>query len=97
MADLAGASENQLRRLGSWNSQALEGYYLTSLPREAMRVLAGFPPTMGHFYLKRAAITPSEELQQQVFPEVDAILAKVETGVYEQTMAASAFLRLLCI
>ncbi|KAJ8576337.1 hypothetical protein ON010_g2882 [Phytophthora cinnamomi] len=42
MADVAGASESQIRRLGRWNNQAMQKCYLTSLPREAMRTLAGF-------------------------------------------------------
>ncbi|OWZ02399.1 hypothetical protein PHMEG_00026051 [Phytophthora megakarya] len=45
MADLGGASEAQIRRLGRWNNQAMEKCYLTSLPREAMRTLAGFEPS----------------------------------------------------
>jgi hypothetical protein len=45
MADLGGASESQIRRLGRWNNQAMEKCYLTSLPREAMRTLAGFEPS----------------------------------------------------
>ncbi|DAZ95808.1 TPA: hypothetical protein N0F65_009204, partial [Lagenidium giganteum] len=34
MADLAGASESQIRRLGLWNASTMVGCYLTSLPRE---------------------------------------------------------------
>ena len=55
MAELGGASEAQIRRLGRWNNQAMENCYLTCLPREAMRTLAGFSPHAGDFFLKRAA------------------------------------------
>ena len=37
MEELAGASEDQIRRLGRWNNQAIENCYLTCLPREAIR------------------------------------------------------------
>ncbi|OWY97418.1 hypothetical protein PHMEG_00032054 [Phytophthora megakarya] len=51
MADLGGASESQIRRLGRWNNnQSMEKCYLTSLPREAMRTLAGFEPNRGSFF-----------------------------------------------
>ncbi|POM80479.1 Hypothetical protein PHPALM_1680 [Phytophthora palmivora] len=41
MAEVAGATDSQIRRLGRWNASAMEGCYLTVLPREAMRSLAG--------------------------------------------------------
>lgn len=37
IAELGGASEAQIRRLGRWNNQAMENCYLTALPREALR------------------------------------------------------------
>ncbi|ETL77352.1 hypothetical protein L917_21708 [Phytophthora nicotianae] len=33
MAELAGATESQIRRLGRWNTSAMEGCYLSALPR----------------------------------------------------------------
>ncbi|OWZ09550.1 hypothetical protein PHMEG_00017727 [Phytophthora megakarya] len=51
MADLGGASESQIRHLGRWNTnQSMEKCYLTSLPREVMRTLAGFEPSRGSFF-----------------------------------------------
>ena len=50
MAELAGASEAQIRRLGRWNHQSMENCYLSSLPRQALRTLAGFAPEAGSFY-----------------------------------------------
>jgi hypothetical protein len=44
-AELAGVSDAQIHRQGHWNTDKLSSCYLTSLPREAMRGLAGFPPT----------------------------------------------------
>lgn len=68
MAELGGASEADIRRLGRWNTQAMEGCYLTSLPRGAMRTLAGFPQENGHYYIPRATHKPPDELLNQVFP-----------------------------
>ena len=71
MAELAGASESQIRRLGRWNASAMEGCYLSALPREAMRTLAGFPPDQRVFYLNRAAVAPDSAIQAKGFPFLD--------------------------
>ena len=91
MADLDGADESQIRRLGRWNNTTMNGAYLTSLPREVMRVLAGFPSQQGHFFLPRAAVSPPPELCAKVFPQVDYWLEKIEPS----QIAAAGFLRLL--
>ena len=91
MADLDGADESQIRRLGRWNNTTMNGAYLTSLPREVMRVLAGFPSQQGHFFLPRAAVAPPPELCAKVFPQVDYWLEKIEPS----QIAAAGFLRLL--
>ena len=67
MAELGGASEEDIRRLGRWNSQALAGCCLTSLPWLALRTMVGFPPERGYFHIKRAAIVPPEVLQGRLF------------------------------
>jgi hypothetical protein len=96
MAELGGASEAQIRRLGRWNNQAMENCYLTCLPREAMRTLAGFSPTAGSFFLKRAAVQPQESLARKLFPDVELWLGRLERGDgCEANIAAGGFLRLL--
>jgi len=45
MADVLGASEPDIRRSGRWNQEAVS-CYLTSLSRETMRTLAGFPKNL---------------------------------------------------
>ncbi|OWZ08441.1 hypothetical protein PHMEG_00019017, partial [Phytophthora megakarya] len=50
MAELVGATESQIRRLGRWNASTMEGCYLSALPREAMRSLAGFTPDRNTFF-----------------------------------------------
>ena len=52
MAELGGASEGDIRKLGRWNSQALVGCYVTSLPWPALRTIVGFPPERGDFHIK---------------------------------------------
>jgi hypothetical protein len=69
MADVLGASESDVRRSGRWNQQAIS-CYLTSLPRETMRTLAGFPKDRGHFYIPRAAVEPPDSLKEMIFPDV---------------------------
>jgi hypothetical protein len=95
LADLGGASDSQIRRLGRWNTSAMEGCYLSQLPREAMRVLAGFPSSPGSFFLKRAQVNPAEELQSLVFPQVEHWLTRQHENTAEQNIAAGGFLLLL--
>ncbi len=98
MADIQGAPDNDIRRAGRWNQEAMESCYLTSLPRQAMRVLAGFPTERGSFYIERALVDPPQSLQEKVFPEIDQWLhligAEADNGV-EKTIAAHGFLSTL--
>jgi Centromere DNA-binding protein complex CBF3 subunit, domain 2 len=71
MADLLGASESALRRGGRWDVSAMNPHYLTTLPRECMRVLAGCPASPGGYFIARN-LDPAEELLKQVFPRADA-------------------------
>jgi hypothetical protein len=95
MADLAGASEAQIRRLGRWNNEVTEKCYLTSLPREAMRTLAGFEPAKGSYFLARAHADPPLGLQEKVFPQIQGWQTSLNAGECEQTIAAGGFLELL--
>ena len=47
MSDLAGVNEDQIRGLGRWNNTTINGAYLTGLPREVMRAMAGFTVQQG--------------------------------------------------
>jgi hypothetical protein len=75
MADLFGASETDIRRGGRWDMSSMAQHYLTTLPRETIRVLAGFPSAPGQFWLERD-LDPPEELERLVFPQ--AVLWYVE-------------------
>lgn len=70
MADLGGASESDIGRAGRWDVSCMNQYYLTTLPRGTMRVLAGFTAEPGTFWIARDIDAP-EELESMVFPDVD--------------------------
>ncbi len=48
--ELSDASESQIRRAGRWNTDALSTSYLTHLPLEFVRVMAGFKSAPGDFF-----------------------------------------------
>lgn len=78
MAESNGVGEAQLRRLGRWNANKMVGCYLTQLPIEAMLGMAGFSGGPGSYYISRSELSPPLELQQMVFPSVDASLEDVQ-------------------
>jgi hypothetical protein len=50
----------------------MEGAYLTTLPRQFMRGVAGFDPDYPTgYYLPRDALVPPESLQKKVWPQAD--------------------------
>ncbi|KAG2201219.1 hypothetical protein INT47_013030 [Mucor saturninus] len=99
MADLAGVNEDQIRRLGRWKNTTINGAYLTGLPREVMRVMAGFTVQQGQFYLPRASVDPHESFCKMIFPDLDVwhdrLTAKQANpnneDEMEVTVAAKAF------
>ncbi|OBZ80847.1 hypothetical protein A0J61_11104, partial [Choanephora cucurbitarum] len=96
MVEMLGANGAAIRRLGCWNNSVLTNNYLTHLPREALRTLAGFTSDAGQFYLVRATIVPSEDLCKKAYPYVDGWLEKLAKGeVTESSTAADGFLQLL--
>lgn len=95
-AELAGASEDSIRRSGRWEQSAIARCYLSRLPRETMRVHAGFPKDMGSFWIARDIEVP-EPLLNLVFPEAREWQSKHlcdDPGV-EMNIAAGGFLNLL--
>jgi Centromere DNA-binding protein complex CBF3 subunit, domain 2 len=80
MSEAAGVDEGQIRRCGRWNSDAMSSSYLTNIPRQAMRCLAGFNKNQTALFWPRNSVLPSLELQAQVFPGLNYWLN--EEGVY---------------
>jgi hypothetical protein len=70
-AELKGISEDQIRRAGRWNQEQMVGCYLNSLPRKFMRTMAGHPPQIGCFEIRRAGVTPPDVLLSMIWPELD--------------------------
>lgn len=92
MAEFAGAEDNHIRRQGRWNSQAMENCYLTTIPREAVRGLAGFDPKRPCFCLPRSSLLPPKILLDMVFPWIDEWTAKRESGLVVPTICLDSFL-----
>ncbi|SAL98652.1 hypothetical protein [Absidia glauca] len=64
------ANVDQIRRQGRWNNTTINGAYLTNLPRELVRSMAGFPLYGRFFYLARAALNPPTSLSKKLFPAI---------------------------
>ena len=79
MAELLGVKEDQISRAGRWIYSQMIGCYLTSLPLDFMRRMAGFFG-IGSFEIKRAIITPPDELLTLIWPELDQWKGKFGTN-----------------
>jgi hypothetical protein len=97
MIEMAGVSEDQIRRLGHWASGAMERHYLSALPRKGMRAMAGMRTTKsGSHYVERSLLEPPEALQIQVFPLVETWLSRLASGENcRESLSAVGFLTLL--
>ncbi|SAM09065.1 hypothetical protein [Absidia glauca] len=62
MAGNVCANGDQIRRQDRWNNTTINGEYLTNLPRELVRSMAGFPTYGRFFYTARAALNPPTSL-----------------------------------
>jgi hypothetical protein len=98
LAELLGVCEADIARLGHWNQTSLRASYLSCLPRDALRKLAGHHHGKGTFNIDRDAIDPPEELLKQVFPKIEDWETKInnprEHGI-ERDIAAKGFIDLL--
>ncbi|KAE8255342.1 hypothetical protein A4X03_0g5579 [Tilletia caries] len=100
MAELGGAEEGQVRRAGRWNSKVMESCYLSAIPREVLRVHAGFSREGGSYFLTRD-VDVREELLKKVFPWADDWDSAISSGKtangtrVEVNIAARGFIRLL--
>jgi Centromere DNA-binding protein complex CBF3 subunit, domain 2 len=75
-AETLGVSEEQIRRAGRWNSDAMSNCYLTNIPNHFVRAAAGFNPhTTGDYLIPRANVPVPEELVRRIWPWVDQWLA----------------------
>ena len=93
-AEIAGVSEEEIRRAGRWNDDIMSTTYLTSLPRKFMRIVAGHYHE-GRYFLARAQIRPPDALLALVFPQVEEDLGKFRDGTYESSLSGQGFLLLM--
>ncbi|SAM07641.1 hypothetical protein [Absidia glauca] len=61
---------DQMRRQGRWNNAAINGAYLTNLPRELVRSMAGLPSYGRLLYLARATLNPPTSLCKKLLPAI---------------------------
>jgi hypothetical protein len=104
-AETYGSSLAQISQVGRWNQSVLCQAYLTHLPREFMRIVAGFSPTAGDYYLARAAHEPPYTLQKQLWPWIEEWEPRFEArarrqnwaqgGLDEDDLAGDGFLKLM--
>jgi hypothetical protein len=95
MADCLGAPVESIRRAGRWNTETVTNVYMSALPKDTMRLLAGFTADGNSYYLSRASIDPPPELLQRIFPKIEALLEQQQSKANESNMAAMGFLRLM--
>jgi hypothetical protein len=104
-AETHGTSLAQISQAGRWNQSVLCKAYLTHLPRQFMRVVAGFSRSSGDYFLPRAAHDPPLLLQKQLWPWIEEWEARCEArarrlrwdegGLDEDDLAADGFLKLM--
>lgn len=98
IAELHGATTDDIARMGRWDAGSMENCYLTHLPRDAVRVCNGFSRGLGNFWLPRAGVEPRDELQAMIFPEIEGWEARLndpEDPAFNSSQSAFKFLSLL--
>src|SRR5436190_149346 len=72
------------------------GCYLNSLPRKFMRTMAGHPPQLGCFEVRRAGLTPPDTLLSMIWPELDTWKGRFGPGAGQvHDLAAMGLISLL--
>jgi hypothetical protein len=71
MKGIVRANDVQTRRHSRWNNTTMRGAYLTSLSREMMRSMTGFPTNGRSFCLAHAALDPPTSLCKKLFPTIN--------------------------
>ncbi|KAG1444101.1 hypothetical protein G6F56_010431 [Rhizopus delemar] len=59
LIDEESVSDNQQRRVGRWGKDRMVGCYLSSLPKQSMRAIAGFTSTAGNSFFGACNFNPS--------------------------------------
>ncbi|KAK7582888.1 hypothetical protein V3481_012184 [Fusarium oxysporum f. sp. vasinfectum] len=104
-AETHGTSLAQISQAVRWNQSVLCQAYLTHLPRQFMRIVAGFSASPGDYFLARAAHEPPYVLQKQLWPWIEEWEPRFEArarrqcwaegGLDDDDLAADGFLKLM--
>ncbi|KXS15853.1 hypothetical protein M427DRAFT_76916, partial [Gonapodya prolifera JEL478] len=71
LEQMAGIDDNQVRQLGRWNGERMEGSSMSNMPRAPILGLAGFSTVGKNCFFSRNVVIPSSELQSAIFPKID--------------------------
>lgn len=89
-------SGDQQRMVGRWGTDRMVGCYVSSLPVEAMKSLAGFSGRNDNYFLPRSVVVPAANLQVLVFPDIEFWQEKFKNGSgVQEDIAGPNFLTLL--
>lgn len=91
---IEGVEMAQTRIAGRWSNGTMESVYLQELPRQAMRVLSGWPVQGGNYFLPCASISPPESLITKVFPRALEWKKTIEEN-NDTDISRKAFIELL--
>ncbi|RLN80271.1 hypothetical protein BBJ28_00022176 [Nothophytophthora sp. Chile5] len=95
-ASTAGTTELSIRRAGHYPASAVLIPSRTTVPMDAIRSAAGFSTEDDAALLPRAAVAPPEDLQKQLFPQIEEWSPRLDSRNAEtQDMAAVGFCKLL--
>lgn len=65
------AADDQQRRVRRWRTDRMVGYYVSSLPVETMKSLAGFSGRNVNYFLTQTSVIPPVSLQVLIFPDIE--------------------------
>ena len=89
-----GASAESIDKQGHWATRTRDGSYANhTIPFDAVRVLAGFGPEPGRYYLQRGIVEPAPKLQRMVFSKIESSVELLQKNGRE--IAGTSFLQLM--
>lgn len=104
-AETYGTSLAQISQAGCWNQRVLCQAYLTHLPHQFMRTVAGFSELPGDYFLARAVQEPPATLQRRLWPWIEEWELRFEArarccqwaqgGLDDDDLAGDGFLKLM--
>lgn len=90
-----GVSGDQQRQVGRWGADRMVGCYLSGLPVDAIKVLAGFSTRKGDYFINRDCVSPPDELKKMVFPQIEHWKEKFHNKEVQEDIAGPNFLQFL--